>query len=160
MHKSDVGGVRLDLSGAEVESAAREMLDKVNGRAPQARLAGFSVEEMISRPQAFELLAGIADDPVFGPVILFGQGGTAAEIIRDRAIGLPPLNLPLAREMIGRTRVASLLEGYRDRPAAALLPRRIHLPVQSATFTGKGAPLPQAGPTGSCHLPCAVQIDR
>ena len=53
-------------------------------------------------------------------MILFGQGGTAAEIIRDRAIGLPPLNLPLAREMIGRTRVAELLEGYRDRPAAAI----------------------------------------
>ena len=120
VHKSDVGGVRLDLSGAEVESAAREMLDKVSGRAPQARLTGFSIEEMIRRPQAFELLAGIADDPVFGPVILFGQGGTAAEIIRDRAIGLPPLNLPLAREMIGRTRVARLLEGYRDRPAAAI----------------------------------------
>ena len=120
VHKSDVGGVRLDLSGAEVESAAREMLDKVSRRAPQARLTGFSIEEMIRRPQAFELLAGIADDPVFGPVILFGQGGTAAEIIRDRAIGLPPLNLPLAREMIGRTRVASLLEGYRDRPAAAI----------------------------------------
>ena len=120
VHKSDVGGVRLDLSGAEVESAAREMLDKVSRRAPQARLTGFSIEEMIRRPQAFELLAGIADDPVFGPVILFGQGGTAAEIIRDRAIGLPPLNLPLAREMISRTRVASLLEGYRDRPAAAI----------------------------------------
>ena len=90
------------------------------GRAPQARLTGFSIEEMIRRPQAFELLAGIADDPVFGPVILFGQGGTAAEIIRDRAIGLPPLNHPLAREMIGRTRVARLLEGYRDRPAAAI----------------------------------------
>jgi acetyltransferase len=120
VHKSDVGGVRLDLSGAEVESAAREMLDKVRGRAPQAHLTGFSIEEMIRRPQAFELLAGIADDPVFGPVILFGQGGTAAEIIRDRAIGLPPLNLALAREMIGRTRVASLLKGYRDRPAAAI----------------------------------------
>ena len=120
VHKSDVGGVRLDLSGAEVESAAREMLDKVRGRAPQARLTGFAIEQMIRRPQAFELLAGIADDPVFGPVILFGQGGTAAEIIRDRAIGLPPLNLALAREMIGRTRVASLLKGYRDRPAAAI----------------------------------------
>ena len=96
------------------------MLDKVRGRVPQARLTGFSIEEMIKRPQAFELLAGIADDPVFGPVVLFGQGGTAAEIIRDRAIGLPPLNLPLAREMIGRTRVARLLEGYRDRPAAAI----------------------------------------
>ena len=120
MHKSDVGGVRLDLSGAEVESAAREMLDKVRGRAPQARLTGFAIEEMIRRPRAFELLAGIANDPVFGPVILFGQGGTAAEIIRDRAIGLPPLNLALAREMIGRTRVARLLEGYRDRPAAAI----------------------------------------
>src|SRR5208337_2783324 len=90
VHKSDVGGVRLDLSGAEVESAAREMLGKVRGRVPQARLTGFAIEEMIRRPQAFELLAGIADDPVFGPVILFGQGGTAAEIIRDRAIELPP----------------------------------------------------------------------
>ena len=67
VHKSDVGGVRLDLSGAEVESAAREMLDNVNRRAPQARLTGFSIEEMIRRPQAFELLAGIADDPCSAP---------------------------------------------------------------------------------------------
>ena len=120
VHKSDVDGVRLDLSAAEVESAAKEMLDKVKARAPGARLAGFSVEEMIRRPEAFELLAGIANDPVFGPIILFGQGGAAAEIIRDRAIGLPPLNPPLAREMISHTRVAELLQGYRDRPAAAI----------------------------------------
>ena len=81
VHKSDVGGVRLDLSGAEVESAAREMLDKVSRRAPQARLIGFSIEEMIRRPQAFELLAGIAVDPVFGPVILFGQGALSSVVL-------------------------------------------------------------------------------
>ena len=120
VHKSDVDGVRLDLSAAEVESAAKEMLDKVKARAPGARLAGFSVEAMIRHPGAFELLAGIANDLVFGPIILFGQGGAAAEIIRDRAIGLPPLNAPLAREMISHTRVAELLQGYRDRPAAAI----------------------------------------
>jgi acetyltransferase len=120
-HKSDVGGVRLDLrSGASVEEAAREMLKMVAERAPLARLTGFAVEEMVKRPNAFELLAGIGNDRTFGPIILFGQGGTAAEVIADRAIGLPPLNIVLAREMIGRTRVAKLLKGYRDRPPAAL----------------------------------------
>ena len=147
VHKSDVGGVRLDLSGAEVESAAREMLDKVRGRAPQARLTGFSIEEMIRRPQAFELLAGIADDPVFGPVILFGQGGTAAEIIRDRAIGLPPLNLALAREMIGRTRVASLLEGL-PRP-----PSRRHRRGSTDARQAVTTPHRRSGDHGTRHQP-------
>ena len=120
-HKSDVGGVRLDLrSGASVEEAANGMLKMVAERAPLARLTGFAVEEMVKRPNAFELLAGIGNDRTFGPIILFGQGGTAAEVIADRAIGLPPLNILLAREMIGRTRVAKLLKGYRDRPPAAL----------------------------------------
>ncbi len=116
-HKSDVGGVKLDLESPEaVERAARQMLDTVHGRAPAARLTGFVVEEMIRRPGAHELLLGISDDRLFGPIILFGQGGTAAEIIRDRAIGLPPLNVPLALELIHRTRIAKLLGGYRDQP--------------------------------------------
>jgi acetyltransferase len=116
-HKSDVGGVKLDLESPEaVGRAATEMLETVGKHAPNAHLAGFVVEEMIRRPAAHELLLGIGDDRLFGPIILFGQGGTAAEIIRDRAIGLPPLNEPLAREMIQRTRIARLLAGYRDRP--------------------------------------------
>jgi len=114
-HKSDVGGVKLDLDSPEaVERAAKQMLDTVHQRSPTARLTGFVVEEMIRRPAAHELLLGISDDRLFGPIILFGQGGTAAEIIRDRAIGLPPLNVPLALELINRTRIAKLLGGYRD----------------------------------------------
>ncbi|WP_102959422.1 bifunctional acetate--CoA ligase family protein/GNAT family N-acetyltransferase [Mangrovicella endophytica] len=120
-HKSDVGGVRLELeSAASVEEAATQMLKLVAERRPDARVEGFTVQEMILRPRAHELIAGIGEDRIFGPIILFGQGGTAVEVIADRAIGLPPLNLLLARDMIGRTRIAKLLHGYRDRPAADL----------------------------------------
>ncbi|KQT61276.1 MULTISPECIES: bifunctional acetate--CoA ligase family protein/GNAT family N-acetyltransferase [unclassified Aureimonas] len=120
-HKSEVGGVRLDLDTAEmVGEAAHHMLKLVAERQPAARIDGFTVQAMIQRPRAHELIAGVATDPAFGPVLLFGQGGTAAEIIADRAIGLPPLNELLARDLIGRTRVAKLLGGYRDRPAADL----------------------------------------
>jgi len=120
-HKSDVGGVRLDLDSPEAaEKAAHEMLDTVWRRAPKAHITGFIVEEMVRRPKSQELLLGIADDGTFGPILLFGQGGTAAEVIGDRAVGLPPLNLVLAKEMIDQTRIAKLLRGYRDMPAADL----------------------------------------
>lgn len=118
-HKSDVGGVHLALLTAEaVTQAAEHMLATVKNRMPKARIDGFMVEAMVSRPYAVELIAGITDDPTFGPAILFGQGGTSVEVVRDRAIGLPPLNAVLAREMIDRTRVAGLLRGYRDHPPA------------------------------------------
>jgi acetyltransferase len=120
-HKSDVGGVRLDLrSPEEVEDAARQMLDAVRKNAPKAKLTGFTVEPMATSRHGRELLAGISVDPTFGPIALFGQGGIATEIIADRAIGLPPLNMTLAVEMIARTRIASLLAGYRDQPPAAV----------------------------------------
>jgi acetyltransferase len=119
-HKSDVGGVQLNLASAEaVHRAAGDMLSAARRAAPGARIDGFIVQPMIRRPHAHELIAGIAEDAVFGPVILFGHGGTAAEVIGDRAIGLPPLNPILAADMIRQTRVARLLEGFRDRPAAA-----------------------------------------
>jgi acetyltransferase len=73
---------------------------------------------MARRPGAFELIVGAREDPVFGPVILFGEGGTAVEIIADRAVGLPPLNMALASDLIQRTRIYNLLKGYRDRPGA------------------------------------------
>lgn len=116
-HKSDVGGVRLGLkSGAEVEAAGRDMLEKVRSLRPEARVDGFTVQEMVVRPNAQELLAGIATDATFGPVVLFGRGGTAAELIGDRSIGLPPLNSVLAGDMIARTEVARLLAGFRNVP--------------------------------------------
>ncbi len=119
IHKSDVDGVALNLAGAaEVETAARQMNARVGKALPKARLEGFTVQEMIVRPGAFELIAGVTTDPTFGPVILFGQGGTAVEIIKDESLELPPLNTALARAQIERTRVASLLKGYRGRPAA------------------------------------------
>lgn len=120
-HKSDIGGVHLDLRSVEaVVEAAHAIIATARERAPAARITSFTVQPMVSRPGAHELIAGIGADAVFGPVMLFGHGGTAVEVIGDRAVALPPLNLVLAREMIGRTRVARLLEGYRDRPAADL----------------------------------------
>ncbi len=118
-HKSDVGGVALHLETPEgVRMAAEAMLARVDKEQPKARVNGFTVQAMANRPGAHELIAGATTDPVFGPVILFGEGGTAVEIIADRNIALPPLNMTLARELVSRTRIARLLQGYRDRPAA------------------------------------------
>ncbi|HEX3483592.1 MAG TPA: bifunctional acetate--CoA ligase family protein/GNAT family N-acetyltransferase [Micropepsaceae bacterium] len=120
-HKSDVGGVALDLKDADaVRNAAEAMLRRVAAAAPAARLQGFFVQEMIRRPGAYELIAGMSVDRQFGPVLLFGHGGTAAEIIADRALALPPLNLTLAQDLMGQTRIFRQLQGYRDRPRAAL----------------------------------------
>ena len=118
-HKSDVGGVALNLANAEaVQQAAAAMAQRVSVRTPQAQLTGYTVQEMVVRPKAHEIIVGAAVDAVFGPVILFGQGGVAVEIVADRAVGLPPLNMMLAAELVSRTRVARLLDGYRDRPPA------------------------------------------
>ncbi len=120
-HKSDAGGVQLNLaSRGAVAKAAEDMLATVRRVAPEARIDGFNVQPMIRRPGAHELILGIAEDSVFGPVLLFGQGGTAVEVIGDRVVGLPPLNPLLAQKMIQATRVSRLLQGYRDRPAADL----------------------------------------
>lgn len=115
-HKTDVGGVALNLGdAAALDRAAREMLDTVRAKRPEAEITGFTVQPMVKRPRAEELIVGASVDPVFGPVVLFGAGGTAVEVDADRAIGLPPLNRVLAREMVARTRVARRLAGYRDR---------------------------------------------
>jgi acetyltransferase len=120
-HKSDVGGVALNLRNeAELRDAATAMLARVREAMPDAQLRGFTVQKMIARPFAQELIVGASIDPLFGPVILFGQGGTAVEVLADRAIALPPLNRVLARELISRTRAARLLAGYRDHAPAKL----------------------------------------
>ncbi|MCS6810143.1 MAG: bifunctional acetate--CoA ligase family protein/GNAT family N-acetyltransferase [Tepidimonas sp.] len=118
-HKSDVGGVRLNLhSGDEVRSAARAMLQRVTQARPEARLQGFTLQPMVQRRGAHEVIVGATIDPLFGPVILFGAGGTAVEVLADRAVALPPLNVALAEALIERTRIARLLRGWRDVPPA------------------------------------------
>jgi len=116
-HKSDVGGVVLDLqTSAEAQSAAAAIAERVRQFRPDVQRIGFTVQSMARRPGAYEIIVGAATDPIFGPVILFGEGGTAVEVIADRAIALPPLNMKLASELIDSTRVARRLRGYRDRP--------------------------------------------
>ena len=118
-HKSDVGGVVLNLqSEDEVRTAVELVLARVRRKFPDARLDGFTVQRMVKKSQAQELIIGASIDPTFGPVILFGQGGTAVEVMKDSAMALPPLNAPLAHTLIERTRVARLLKGYRDVPPA------------------------------------------
>ena len=120
-HKSDVGGVHLNLRDErELRQAVDDMLARVRELRPQARITGFTVQQMVRRQFAQELIVGASIDPTFGPVLLFGQGGTAVEVLADRAIALPPLNRALAHELISRTRVAKLLAGYRDHPAVQL----------------------------------------
>ncbi|WP_336485901.1 bifunctional acetate--CoA ligase family protein/GNAT family N-acetyltransferase [Methylobacterium nigriterrae] len=118
VHKSDIGGVRLDLtSEADLREAAREILARARRERPEARITGFAVQPMVRKGRRRELIAGLAEDPTFGPVVVFGRGGTAVEVIDDRALGLPPLDLALASELISRTRVARRLAAYRDVPA-------------------------------------------
>ena len=115
-HKSDVGGVRLNIADeAALRTEVTAMLARIGQAQPAARLTGFTVQSMVQRPNAHELIVGASIDALFGPVLLFGHGGTAVEVLADRAIALPPLNRVLAREMMSRTRVAKLLAGYRDR---------------------------------------------
>ncbi|HEX5461004.1 MAG TPA: acetate--CoA ligase family protein [Steroidobacteraceae bacterium] len=117
-HKSDVGGVALNLESCEeLQRAAIAMSSRCRKMIPDARIDGFTVQKMIRRGGAHELFAGIATDATFGPTILFGQGGMAVELIADRAIALPPLNARLASDLIARTRVHRLLLGYRGRAA-------------------------------------------
>ncbi len=113
-HKSERGGVALGLLGAgAVAEAASAMHGRIRAARPEARIEGFSVQPMVHRPGAYELIAGMSDDVQFGPVILFGQGGTAVEVIADQALGLPPLNMRLAAEIISHTRIYKQLKGFR-----------------------------------------------
>jgi len=118
-HKSDVGGVALGLDTLEeVRGAAEAMNHRIAKHFPDAQRTGFTVQKMAQRPHAHELIVGMTTDSMFGPVILFGRGGTAVEVIGDRAVALPPLNMSLARHLISRTQVFKLLKGYRDRAPA------------------------------------------
>ena len=121
LHKTIAGGITLDLAGpAAVQRAADAMLARLAETHPEAELLGLSVQPMVRRPGAYELIVGVADDPQFGPVLLAGHGGTRVEAIDDTAIGLPPLNMRLARELLSHTRVHRLMVGGDGQPGANL----------------------------------------
>jgi acetyltransferase len=112
-HKSDVGGVALNLDHAErIRQEATAMIERVRTAYPTARLDGFLIQPMIWRHGATELLVGLSEDRVFGPLVAFGNGGTAVEIMHDTSLELPPLNRLLARRLMSRTRVWQILQGY------------------------------------------------
>jgi len=118
-HKTDVGGVALNLTTDDaVRATFEKMVAKVKQKRPDADIRGVTVQKMIIYPNSFELIMGTKKDPIFGAVILVGMGGTAAELFRDRALGLPPLNESLARRMLESLKSWPLLQGYRGKPGA------------------------------------------
>ncbi len=117
-HKSDVGGVIMGIdSSATLKEGYEKLIQRVKGRAPEARITGVAVEKMVTDVD-YELILGARKDKDFGSVILFGMGGTMAEFIKDFSIGLPPLNQTLAKMLIEDTRVYKMLQGFRGKPAA------------------------------------------
>jgi len=117
-HKSDVSGVRLNISSANVvRSTYRELTEQIHSHLPDARIDGVVVEQMYHAPNGRELMVGLVKDPVFGPVLSFGSGGTGVEVMGDSAVALPPLNHRLAEELIQRTKVSKMLGAFRQMPA-------------------------------------------
>ena len=117
-HKSDAGGVRLNINSAhEIRSVFRQLMDEVQAKLPGATIDGVTIEKMHRSSNGRELMIGIIRDPVFGPVISFGSGGTTVEIMGDSVISLPPLNKRLATDLINRTRVSKMLGEFRNMPA-------------------------------------------
>ena len=117
-HKSDVGGVRLNIANSrEVANAYREIMENVTRAMPGAKIEGISIQPMLNRPNRREVMVGVTTDPVFGPVVSFGAGGTAVEALGDVALSLPPLNHHLIQDMISRTKISKMLGAFRAMPA-------------------------------------------
>ena len=117
-HKTEVGGVQLDLRDAKsVRRAAKEIFETVARLAPDARVLGLSVQPYMHHRGQRELYMGLAVDPTFGVVMAFGSGGVAVERIDDVAFELPPVNDVLIANLISRTRVSRLLDAYGNMPA-------------------------------------------
>lgn len=117
-HKTDVGGVRLNLSNAQaVRSAYNDIIADVGRMAPEAKIDGILIEPYISKPHGRELAIGLRCDALFGPVISFGEGGQVAEVFDERSVALAPLNQRLIDDLVGRARVAPLLDPFRRMPS-------------------------------------------
>ncbi|MFC1859143.1 GNAT family N-acetyltransferase [Thermodesulfobacteriota bacterium] len=119
-HKSDIGGVRLNIkTGSDVERNYNEIMESIHSARPGSKIEGVTIQPMLNRLD-YELIAGVKQDRDFGPVILFGMGGVMTEVLKDRAIALPPLNRLLAKRLMEETKVYQLLQGYRQYPQANL----------------------------------------
>jgi acetyltransferase len=119
-HKTDVGGVELNLEGEDaVRHAFRSMQTSVSERANRAAFLGVTVQRMV-RLEGYELILGSSVDSQFGPVLLFGSGGQLVEVYRDRALALPPLNTTLAQRLMEQTKILAALKGIRGRKAVDL----------------------------------------
>jgi len=117
-HKSDAGGVMLNLANAQaVRAAYQEICDNIKLNRPDAVMDGVSIQPMIVKKNGRELMVGVTNDPVFGPVITFGAGGTMVEVMGDRSVTLPPLNTFLVKDLIDGTRISKLLGAFRHLPA-------------------------------------------
>lgn len=120
-HKTDAGGVMLNLANAAaVRAAYHQMMENVPRNRPEAHLDGVSIEPMVVKPNGRELMVGVTSDPVFGPVIVFGAGGTTVEVMGDRAVALPPLNTFLVKDLIKGTHVSKMLGAFRHMPPAQM----------------------------------------
>ncbi len=118
-HKTDAGGVMLNLANAQaVRAAYHEIIENLRRNRPEARIDGISIEPMIVKPNGRELMVGVTSDPIFGPLITFGAGGTTVEVMGDRSVMLPPLNGFLVKDLIQRTHVAKMLGAFRHMPPA------------------------------------------
>lgn len=120
-HKTDVGGVQLNVNDADaVRRAYRTIESSVREKAGAEHFLGVTIQPMV-KPDGYELIIGSSLDPQFGPVLLFGSGGQLVEVYKDRALGLPPLNTTLARRMMEQTRIYAALKGVRGRPSVDLV---------------------------------------
>jgi len=120
-HKTDVGGVVLDLEDAHmVETAFDRIMSSVKKLVPQAKIEGVTVQKMIKAKDGLEMIIGSKKDPTFGAVIMVGSGGITAEILGDRSLCFPPLNERLARRLLEQLKSWPLLQGYRHRPPVNL----------------------------------------
>jgi acetyltransferase len=144
-HKSEVGGVLLSLKTADEVALGFELIrERVAKRAPQAKFSGVLIQKMIVRPNGRELIVGIARDPSFGPVLTFGMGGIAVEVVSDSALALPPLNRVLASDLIDRTRVSRMLGSFRGMPAVDM-DRLVDAVIRVSEL--------------ACELPCLRELD-
>lgn len=118
-HKSDIGGVRLNINSAQdVSRNFLEMETAIKQKHPEITEVGMTVESMFRTHSGRELMVGVVRDPVFGPAISFGLGGTMVEILKDNAIALPPLNAYMVEQMIAKTKAAKYLKAFRQLPPA------------------------------------------
>ncbi len=165
-HKSDVGGVVLNIETARAAREAAEAIEaRVRKARPDADIEGYAVQPMVKMKHAHELILGVSRDSVFGPVVMFGAGGVSVEVVDDTAIGLPPLDDVLGEALIQRTRVGKLLAGFRDRAPAdkAAILRSLNavsqMVVDFPCIAGIDVNPLLTGPEGAVALDARVELD-